>query len=162
MTNPTGPIRNEAVGQHYSWLVYLLPYMDDNNTFKHVDLTAGVYAKANERVRKVTRGSFTCPSESADAVAKSSYAGCHHDREAPIDVDNKGVLFLNSKVRLREITDGVSFTIFVGEKVIEANDLGWMSGTRATLRNTSSRAADRSGGWSRMVERINSYDGFFA
>jgi prepilin-type N-terminal cleavage/methylation domain-containing protein/prepilin-type processing-associated H-X9-DG protein len=136
VTNPTGPIRNEPIGQHYSWLVYLLPYMDDANTFRHIDLEAGVYAKPNRAVRDISRQVFVCPSDVATTTdGKTSYAGCHHDSEAPIDSDNNGVLFLNSKVRFKDITDGVAFTIFIGEKVIEEKDLGWMSGTRATLRN---------------------------
>ena len=56
--------------------------------------------------------------------------------EAPIAADNRGVLFLNSHVRRDEITDGTSHTLFVGEKLADVDDLGWMSGTRATLRNT--------------------------
>ena len=34
------------------------------------------------------------------------------------------------------MTDGVQHTIYLGEKQTDADDLGWMSGTRATLRNT--------------------------
>jgi prepilin-type processing-associated H-X9-DG protein len=66
----------------------------------------------------------------------SNYAGVQHDVEAPIDVDNHGVFFLNSKLRYDDITDGPSHTLFIGEKLCDPNDLGWMSGTRATLRNT--------------------------
>jgi len=66
----------------------------------------------------------------------SNYAGCHNDTETPIDADNNGVFFLNSRIRLADITDGASHTIFVAEKMAGARDLGWMSGTRATLRNT--------------------------
>ena len=66
----------------------------------------------------------------------SNYAGCHHDAEAPIDADNNGVLFLNSAISSRDVTDGTAHTIYVGEKLGNENDLGWMSGTRATLRNT--------------------------
>src|SRR5262249_390828 len=61
-------------------------------------------------------------------------AGCHHDSEAPIDVDNNGVLFLNSRIRYRDVRDGASNTIYVGE-VADVDLLGWASGTRATLRN---------------------------
>jgi hypothetical protein len=71
-------------------------------------------------------------------VAQSSYAGCHNGVEAQIDVDNDGVFFLNSAVGYRDITDGSSNTIFVGEKKITLGDLNWLSGTRSTLRNTGS------------------------
>ena len=71
-------------------------------------------------------------------IAMSSYAGCHHDVEAPIAEDNHGVLFLNSHVQYSDITDGSSKTILVGEHLIQSGSLGWVSGTRATLRNTGS------------------------
>jgi len=35
-----------------------------------------------------------------------------------------------------DIWDGSSKTILVGEKLTIAGDLGWVSGTKATLRNT--------------------------
>ena len=68
----------------------------------------------------------------------SSYAACHHDVEAPINSDNHGVFFLNSRIQVNDITDGCSTTIFIGEKRNRADDLTWMSGTRASLRNTGS------------------------
>ena len=49
------------------------------------------------------------------------------------------MLFLNSHVSGDDIPDGAGHTIFVGEKIVTADDLGWMSGTRATLRNTGHR-----------------------
>ena len=36
------------------------------------------------------------------------------------------------------MTNGAANTIYVGEKLAASDDLGWMSGTRATLRNTGS------------------------
>jgi prepilin-type processing-associated H-X9-DG protein len=72
-----------------------------------------------------------------NSIARSSYAGCHHDTEAPIDKDNHGLLFLNNKVKYSEIYDGSSQTILIGEALTSPDGLGWVSGTRATLRNTS-------------------------
>jgi prepilin-type processing-associated H-X9-DG protein len=67
----------------------------------------------------------------------SSYAGVHHDKEAPIDADNTGVLFLNSRLAFEDLRDGAAYTFFIGEKgMTTGDDLGWLSGTRATLRNT--------------------------
>jgi len=67
----------------------------------------------------------------------SCYAGVHHDLDEPIDTSNHGVFFLNSAVRYEDISDGSAHTMFIGEKLPDGeNDLGWMSGTRWTLRNT--------------------------
>jgi len=186
-----GPIHNKPEGYHMSWLVQLLPYIEEGNTFKHIDFSVGVYDKKNAAVRAIRIAVFACPSDcgpsrngpigtadfpsgpggpiSTDSLSSGSdgpigtdslspgsdgrapnqenpfplgswavgnYAGCHHDVEAPIDVDNHGVMYLNSHVSQKDVTDGTAHTIYVGEKLGGEQDLGWMSGTRATLRNT--------------------------
>ncbi len=146
-----GPIRNVPRGYEMSWMVQILPYVDENTLFNHVDFSVGVYDQKNAAVRAINIPLFACPS--ADPMRNSStgtgrsasdagtwtvsnYAGCHNDLETPIDVGNDGVLFLNSHISQNDVTDGISHTIYVGEKLGDEKDLGWMSGTRATLRNT--------------------------
>lgn len=156
-----GPILNKPQGYHMSWIVQILPYVEETVTFQHIDFSAGVYDKKNDPVRRVSMGRLlVCPSYSGEIYLDfaddgtvetdefglpvdephswaSNYAGCHHDLEAPIDEDNHGVFFLNSRVRFEDITDGARHTIFVGEKrVASQREYGWMSGTMATLRNT--------------------------
>jgi prepilin-type N-terminal cleavage/methylation domain-containing protein len=138
-TEPKGPIHSAPRGCHISWLVRLLPYLGEGVTLKHVDLAAGAYDKKNAPVRGVRISLLVCPSDlgsTPEGVGISNYAGCHHDVEAPIDENNHGVLFLNSHISARDVTDGPANTIYVGEKRCRPDDLGWMSGTRATLRNT--------------------------
>jgi prepilin-type N-terminal cleavage/methylation domain-containing protein/prepilin-type processing-associated H-X9-DG protein len=141
--NPDGPIRNEPKGQHVSWIVKILPYIEQQVLASKFDLAAGAYAPVNAPVRAAQFGALQCPSSSipmtneAATVARSSYVGCHHDSEAPIDKDNHGLLFLNSSVRYRDIYDGSTMTLLIGEALTSRDGLGWVSGTRATLRNTS-------------------------
>ena len=134
--NPDGPIRSEPIGHHQSWLVQMLPYVDEGNAYRLLDLSASVYDAKNAQVRELSPSLLICPTEPNDQPGASSYAGCHHDVESPIDADNHGVLFLNSHVRRSDITDGLSHTLVLGEKRMDDDDLGWMSGTRAMLRNT--------------------------
>jgi len=136
VTNPDGPIRNEAQGLHQGWLIELLPYLDERVAYDLIDRTKSVYDPANEKVRAYWPRVFVCPSEPDDVPGTSNYAGCHNDVEAPIAADNHGVLFLNSRLRKDDLADGAAHTIFVSEKRVFPGDLGWMSGTRATLRNT--------------------------
>ncbi|MEQ9409688.1 MAG: DUF1559 domain-containing protein [Fuerstiella sp.] len=75
-----------------------------------------------------------CPSSSSNA--ESDYAGCHASQTVPIDVDNDGLLFLNSSESLYEIPDGAATTILVGEKLILPSDAGLLVGDFSTLRNT--------------------------
>ncbi len=140
--NPDGPIRNVAEGNHTSWIVQILPYLEENTLYARYDQQEGAYGPGNDAVRRAAVTTLECPSDPAvgteeGEVALSSYVGCHHDSEAPIDENNNGLLFLNSAIRYSEIADGSSKTILLGEAVPSENDLGWVSGTRATLRNTS-------------------------
>ena len=123
VVNPNGPIRSEPSGLHQGWLVQLLPYLDEGPMYRAIDFSKSVYDPANAQVRVISPDVFLCPSSPNSQGALSDYAGCHHDVEAPIAVDNQGVLFLNSHVRREEITDGASHTLFVGEKVPDIADL---------------------------------------
>ena len=142
VTDKTGPIVNKPVGQHTSFLVHLLPFVEQGNVANNFDNAAGAYAKANIPAALMRIPVFECPSTGISVApgtvlpGASNYAGCHHSVEAPIDDDNDGLLFLNSAVGYAEILDGSSNTILIGEKLTDPADLGWASGTRATLRNT--------------------------
>jgi prepilin-type N-terminal cleavage/methylation domain-containing protein len=161
------PILSAPPGLHHSWLIELLPYLEQNNAYAAVNRNASVYAAANAPVRSLGLSVLVCPSEISGLtvlaiptagpamptmdIGVTSYAACHHDVEAPIANDNNGVFFHNSEVKPKMIRDGLAQTIFLGEKAIETGgrtELGWMSGTRATLRNTGSAIAGggRAGG----------------
>src|SRR4026208_585940 len=51
--NPTGPIAHQASGSHASWLVHLLPYLDQASTFKNFDFSVGVYDAKNAGIRAI-------------------------------------------------------------------------------------------------------------
>ncbi|MEM8865214.1 MAG: DUF1559 domain-containing protein [Planctomycetota bacterium] len=143
VTNPTGPIRSEPEGIHVSWIVKILPFIEERAMYERFDQEAGVYADANAKLRALEINCLVCPSDwgavlnEEETIARSTYVGCHHDEEAPIDSDNRGLLFLNSAVRHLDILDGSSRTLMLSEALTDPEGLGWASGTRATLRNTS-------------------------
>jgi prepilin-type N-terminal cleavage/methylation domain-containing protein/prepilin-type processing-associated H-X9-DG protein len=182
-----GPIHSVPQGYQMSWMVQILPFLEEASTYKHIDFSVGAYDPKNAPVRSIGISLFVCPSvglmrnspssmnpnsggmgpagamppmaappaatpPGADGPINpnlgtwvtSNYAGCHNDVEAPINIDNNGVLFLNSSIRQKDVTDGASNTIYVGEKLGDDGDLGWMSGTRATLRNTNPSFGERS------------------
>jgi competence protein ComGC len=134
--NATGPIVNRPSrsAYHVSWTLAILPQLELSNVYHHFDFRRGVYDKRNRAVLQQKCSVFECPE-----AGGMSYAGCHSGRETPIDVDNDGVLFLNSSVRLDEILDGCGATISIGEKARGSGIWGWTSGTRDTLRNTGFR-----------------------
>ena len=141
--NDSGPIRNEPIGNHTSWTVKLLPYLEQSSLYRSIDTGKGVYDPANEGARRTQIATLICPSYpyysfaggESDEIGLSTYAACYSSTETPLDKANDGVFYLNSRTKFSEIEDGSSNTIFVSEKISENGDLGWMSGTRATLRN---------------------------
>lgn len=139
VTNKTGPIRNLPEGDHLSWIARILPELDEPARYRQIDFSVGAYHKRNNAVRQSIISLLICPSFSGPDAPYSCYAGVHHHLEAPIDADNRGVLFLNSKIKRDDLVDGSAYTLVVGEKLPRGyQDLGWMSGTPATLRNTGS------------------------
>ncbi len=138
VVDPTSPVLSQPSGFHHNWISQILPFTEQHAVYNAFNFDESVYHDANSTARAATMRTFLCPSDGnkgSPTEPPSSYAGCHHDTEAPIAADNHGLLFLNSAVVLEEIPDGSSNTILVSEHLIEP-DLGWASGTRATLRNT--------------------------
>lgn len=140
--NSTGPIQNLPSGYHASWLVQILPFMDQMNLYRAIDLNSSIYDSANATARATKLSSFICPSDSGyrrtttgSGIAASNYAAVFSGDAVPISATNNGLMFLNSGLGFSKISDGPSNTLMVGE-MIQTDDLGWMSGTRATLRHT--------------------------
>ncbi len=141
--NPTGPIANDENGEmHHSWIVQLLPFLDQEPLLSQVDPKVSVYDARHLSVRQTLIPSLACPAspppERQATVRPSCFAASYHNSEEPLDGDNNGVFFLNSQLTKNDIVDGEQFTLFLGEVRIHESEtnLGWMSGTRATLRNT--------------------------
>jgi len=170
--NETGPIRNVPIGNHMGWLPRLLPFIEQGVLFSQIDFSKGVYDPENRGVWLTSSRIpvLVCPSDGwgwSRSVSTSfrpgqvSYKANHSSVETPIDADNDGVFFLNSRLRSRDIPDGTSNTIFFGEANVIADtqfernvqhgrfilpedaegpfvsaSLGWMSGTPGTIRNT--------------------------
>lgn len=150
-----GPVRNEPKGQHIGWICPLLPYLEADIYYRKLDLSESVYSPKNDEVRQTTLAVVRCPSFGRTSTfsqwAASNYAGCFHDEEASIDTDRNGVFILNRWLSKDDIPDGEAFTLFLAEKGIEPEDLGWASGTRATLRNTGTPPEN----WLRLKAKLD-------
>ena len=159
--NLTGPIKNVPEGYHMGWLVQHLSMMEQSNMFRQVDFDGGAYSPANEKVRSTQISVMQCPSDygfqfTVDGIGQvqaASYAGCFGGDDVPIDTKNNGLFYLNSSTSFNQIRDGASNTLMAGEKLNprDTSDLGWMSGTSATLRNTG---VPINGGWD-IVNYVN-------
>ncbi|MCR9200992.1 MAG: DUF1559 domain-containing protein [Planctomycetaceae bacterium] len=141
--NSDGPIVMQEQGYHMNWLVQVLPFLDQEVCYQQIDFQHSVYADTNRPVRQRRLPELICPADSlaSQLLPGSSYVGSTGGLDEPISEDNTGLLFLNSSIRFAEIRDGASYTILLGERLSSdspmAVDLGWMSGTSATLRHST-------------------------
>ncbi len=137
--NNTGPIVHTPVGFHHSWIVQILPYMDQGVVYQQIEHSQSIYSAANANTRAHGLAILSCASSPNNSNGVlSHYAGVHNSIEAPIDVNNNGIFFLNSHLTYDDVSDGLSNTLAIGDKEVDATDLGWSSGTRASLRNLGS------------------------
>ena len=135
------PVISRRQGYHHNWLVRLLPYLGDSAAAQAVNFNVSVYAPANAPLRRQPLAVAQCPDHRWSAAPRNgpfsaSYAACHHHVEAPISRTNQGAFIQDRALRRRAFPDGLAHTLFLGDKLDLEGDLGWYSGTRATLRNT--------------------------
>lgn len=135
--NTTGPVLSVADGYHHNWIEGLLPDLDAQGLWQQIDRDVSIYHPNNDLPREARLVKFICPSASAISMMTSCYCAIHSSNETPIDEDNDGVFFLNSMLDRDAISDGLNHTMFLGEKLEDLPPkLGWLSGTRCTMRNT--------------------------
>ena len=130
-----GPVQSTTSGNHHNWLGRLLDLLDQPVIADRIDRAVSVYDEVNSPVLELSYSGVQCPSEGRSVSNASSYVGFHHPTEKQIDESDHGVFVLNTPISREDISDGMANTAFVSEKISAFEDLGWLSGTRATLRN---------------------------
>ncbi len=106
-----------------------------------------IEAAANDTVRAQSIAPYLCPSDPAPItwpalrddptrskicdVASANYVGMYGNSEP--GVDGSGIFFRNSRVRFREITDGASHTIAVGERSHALGEATWVGSVTGAL-----------------------------
>lgn len=134
--NQTGPIVASGKPTDYqmSWIAQILPHIGQSPLYSRIDFNLSAYHETNAAVNALRiPGILHCNSNNE---AGPHYCGVHNDYEAPIDMNQNGVLFLNSSIRSRDVRDGLANTLFLVEGLSSSGSgLGWISGTSSTLRN---------------------------
>ena len=130
------PIVNEPSGYHHNWISSILADLNEDSVFESIDFEVSVYDRQNSTTRGLRIPKLICPTSFDLAHNTTCYAGIHASTETPIDSTNDGFFLLNRTLSEVDIADGLDYTIMIGEKLsAQDQDLGWMSGTRSSLRN---------------------------
>ncbi len=144
--------RNGAdTGPGWGWAAMILPQMEQGNLFNSINFSLPIEEPANGTVRLVGIQAFLCPSDTVKPiwtatqhdlmgkpvapicdVSPSNYIGMYGTTEP--GVDGVGIFSRNSKIAIRDITDGTSQTIIVGERSHHLCEATWVGAvTNASL-----------------------------
>jgi prepilin-type N-terminal cleavage/methylation domain-containing protein/prepilin-type processing-associated H-X9-DG protein len=148
-TDPNSTPDND-IGPGWGWGAYLLPYLEQDNLYRQINLNQNVGMGVNAQVSQTPLNMFKCPSDPYQqlvqvydsnfnkpiaVVAHGNYVGCNGWEECfsgaggnpqPGGGDDglsgiygsggRGLFYRNSHTRMADVTDGLTNTIFVGER----------------------------------------------
>ena len=138
---PSGWVSNGLSGEPgWGWSAALLPFMEGNNIANKVDWRLAIEATVHTSIRETVVATFNCPSDpfgntfeigkpsainvkTVDdgdklfRISKSNYIamfGTFELEDSPYRGD--GMYYGNSKTKFRDVIDGLSNTLMVGER----------------------------------------------
>ena len=126
---------NPATGACFGWGTFLLPFLEQAPLYNKLNFS--MPPDSNNAALQTPIALFRCPEDTSgdvnpvrDEFGTSNYSGNYGDVGLPGSVKANpkvsGVLFWNSKVGFRDITDGASNTFLVGERCISSAAAIWM------------------------------------
>jgi prepilin-type N-terminal cleavage/methylation domain-containing protein/prepilin-type processing-associated H-X9-DG protein len=132
---------NSDLGPGWGWAAFLLDGMEQTNLWKAIRFDLQIFDPANAAARVTSVPSYICPSDPGlkptffvvDAndnpiceVAQSSYVAMNGVLGVSDDAfDNNGAFLRNRAMRIADITDGLSNTLFVGERATNMSSVTW-------------------------------------
>ncbi len=129
------------------WGAFLLPFLDQANLYSNLPTNTGAKPNNNADRGGAVLPAFMCPSDASPAVntnrgdyGKSNFVGMI-GRTDPgnLNTDGDGTFYWNSGVQLRDITDGASNTILIGERVWEDKSGGISGSIWMGVQSTGNR-----------------------
>jgi prepilin-type N-terminal cleavage/methylation domain-containing protein len=141
---PAGWIADPNSGEPgWGWATHILPFLEQNNLHAQIQLNLPIADPANQIERETSLSGYRCVSDGrgigphvllADEatgnplfkVARANYVGVFGTLEIEDDpFAGDGVFFQNSNLGFADVVDGLSNTIFVGERCSRIDGSTW-------------------------------------
>src|SRR5438270_1517279 len=137
-------------GPGWGWGAYLLPFLEQDNLYRQINFKLDVGDPANADIRTVFLKIFFCPSDQQLAttftvtdggsnswtLAQSSYVACNgNDGVDDFTTPPHTGAFLRATkgLRVADIRDGLSNTLFVGDRTQLLSYCTWVGGPTGAL-----------------------------
>lgn len=140
---PAASVRGSVVndsrweGVNISWIAASLPYLEQGALADRIDWSQRATTAIHRHVRDASLAQVRCPSDDAEFVfagyAPTNYVACygasrqsserylgsaHSPQFTPRDGKPDGAFYIDSRVKIRQISDGLSHTMLVSECLI--------------------------------------------
>lgn len=154
---PAGYVSNVTpdgadAGPGWGWGTLLLPYIEQNALRGQLRLDQPIEYMANSVTRTKPVTDYLCPSDTTESIW-SSFTGWGDDGPVPdskvcdiaaanylamsgaghLRVAGTGLFFRNSRIGFRDVTDGASNTIAVGERASALGEATWVGATTGAI-----------------------------
>jgi prepilin-type N-terminal cleavage/methylation domain-containing protein/prepilin-type processing-associated H-X9-DG protein len=131
---------NSDLGPGWGWAAFLLDDIEQGNLKRSINFNAQISAAANAAPRVTTVPTYVCPAEIRTGtftvvnsggsplcdVARGSYTAMNGILGVTDDAwDNNGAFIRNTTFRFADISDGLSNTLFVGERCSVMSNTTW-------------------------------------
>jgi len=122
-----------------AWSVFLLPYLEEGPLFAQLDIALPFDHPVNAEAAATILPQLVCPSNGlgsqlSSGRGPSDYGGMYGERITSANSPPKGTMLIDEAVRFRQIVDGTSHTIVIGE------DTGFADGQWINGRNIFDQA----------------------
>ncbi len=125
------PAGSYAVGPSFlpfsgwGWGAMLLPHIEQGALYNTIDFDRGTAVGSNRQVIRQPVPFWRCPADPAPATILAVFPGTE---SVPVAAGNycgvDPVLAAMSQTRFRDVTDGLSQTLFIGERVYQPSGFG--------------------------------------
>ncbi|MEX1233274.1 MAG: DUF1559 domain-containing protein [Planctomycetaceae bacterium] len=153
-----------TAGPAFAWQAQLLPFMDEAPLYNVLDISNPPSLRSPRNYTKEI-ATFRCPADETGTVNRdrggfgtSNYVGNYGVELIPEEDDAEpasGYFFRNSSVRVRDVRDGMSNTIIVGERGAETGAAIW------SVVRTNAQAEDAVAS-SNDEKKINTVEGSYS
>ncbi len=146
---PVDPNFNDA-GPGWGWLTFLMPFMEEHAVYDQLNRQFSCWDPANATTVAMTVATFLCPSDSPGQNPDSGptmnitdtnqqpmnviYGRANYVSSVgsstlwcswPVTIQPNGAMYRDSTVRVTDVTDGLSHTVFAGERSRNISDSVW-------------------------------------